>query len=80
MYQVPMYRVKKEEVKTIVFRYIFICFFSLAPHDVKLASCFRVRRHLRLGGLSPQSIDMPVMLKKRGENNIPRFLNELIFL
>ena len=37
-------------------------------------------KQLRLGAISPQSIDMPVILKKRGENNIPRFLNELIFL
>jgi len=38
-------------------------FFSPTPHDANLGSRFRVRRQLRLGGLSPQSIDMPVILK-----------------
>ena len=46
----------------------------------KLCLFRRVRVTLfRLGAISPQSIDMPIILKKRGENNIPRFLNELIF-
>ena len=40
-------------------------FISPVPHETNLGSRFRVRRQLRLSGLSPQSIDMPVILKKR---------------
>ena len=40
-------------------------FFSPTPHDVKLASRYRVRRQLRPLGLPPKLRDMPVILKKR---------------
>ena len=39
-------------------------FFSPTHHDVKLVNRVRVRRQLGLGGLSPQSIDMPIIHKK----------------
>ncbi|MBQ5761203.1 MAG: hypothetical protein IIW02_00125, partial [Clostridia bacterium] len=50
-------------------------FFSPTPHDANLGSHYRVRRQLRLGGLSPQSIDMPVILiKSREIIDLPAFL------
>ena len=51
------------------FRY---CFFSPTPHDVNLASRYRVRWQLRPLGLPPKVRDMPVILKKGA-------LQELLF-
>ena len=39
-------------------------FFSPTPHDVKLASRYRVRRQLRPLGLPPKLRDMPVILQR----------------
>ena len=44
------------------FRY---CFFSPTPHDVNLASRYRVRWQLRPLGLPPKVRDMPVIQKDR---------------
>ena len=42
------------------------------PHDMKLASRFRVHRQLRLGELSPQSIDIPVIpISEESVNSSP---------
>ena len=52
------------------FRY---CFFSPTPHDVNLASRYRVRWQLRPLGLSPKVRDMPVILLNGRSNKLRPF-------